>query len=107
MVAAALTAASLAAAPALAAAAAPRRPRRATAAAAAGAGARSSSLQHVGGTPLFAFLRQRISMRGVVSPYVAGQSVKVSIYRDSRKVGCSGSRYGRSATAPVPSTSAS
>ncbi|HEX4187017.1 MAG TPA: L,D-transpeptidase [Solirubrobacteraceae bacterium] len=43
-------------------------------------------LQRVGGLPLFALMGTRIAVRGVVSPYVAGQKVKVSFYRESRKV---------------------
>lgn len=43
-------------------------------------------LQHVGGRPLFAVLGQRIAARGIVTPYVGGQTVKVSFYRDGRKV---------------------
>ena len=43
-------------------------------------------LQHVGGKPLFALLGQRVVVRGVVTPYVGGQTVKVSFYRDGRKV---------------------
>ncbi|HEV3320263.1 MAG TPA: L,D-transpeptidase family protein [Solirubrobacteraceae bacterium] len=44
------------------------------------------ALQHVGGTPPFALLGQRVVVRGVVTPYVGGQTVKVSFYRDGRKV---------------------
>jgi peptidoglycan hydrolase-like protein with peptidoglycan-binding domain len=43
-------------------------------------------LQKVGGRPPFAFVHARISLRGIVWPYVGGQQVKVSIYRDGRKV---------------------
>jgi peptidoglycan hydrolase-like protein with peptidoglycan-binding domain len=43
-------------------------------------------LQHVGGRPSFALLGQRIVVRGIVTPYVGGQKVKVSFYRDGRKV---------------------
>ncbi len=43
-------------------------------------------LQHVGGRPPFALLGQRIVVRGIVTPYVGGQTVKVSFYRDGRKV---------------------
>jgi hypothetical protein len=46
----------------------------------------SLALQKVGGTPPFAFVRARIVVRGVVWPYVGGQTVKVSVYRDGRKV---------------------
>src|SRR5438309_11368958 len=44
------------------------------------------SLQRVGGKPPFALVGGRIVVRGVVWPYVAEQAVKVSIYRDGRKV---------------------
>jgi peptidoglycan hydrolase-like protein with peptidoglycan-binding domain len=43
-------------------------------------------LQRVGGSPPFAFVGGRIVVRGVVWPYVGGQTLKVSIYRDGRKV---------------------
>jgi L,D-transpeptidase catalytic domain len=43
-------------------------------------------LQHVGGSPPFALLGRRVVVRGVVTPYVGGQRVKVSFYRDGRKV---------------------
>jgi len=43
-------------------------------------------LQRVAGLPLFALMGARIVVRGVVSPYVAGQTVKVSFYREGRKV---------------------
>jgi hypothetical protein len=43
-------------------------------------------LQHVGGTPTFALLGRRVVVRGIVTPYVGGQTVKVSFYRDGRKV---------------------
>jgi peptidoglycan hydrolase-like protein with peptidoglycan-binding domain len=43
-------------------------------------------LQKVGGTPRFASVGGRIVVRGIVTPYVAGQSVKVSFYREGRKV---------------------
>jgi hypothetical protein len=44
-------------------------------------------LQRVGGRPRFAIVGQRIVVRGVVIPYVAGQTVKLSTYREGRKVG--------------------
>jgi peptidoglycan hydrolase-like protein with peptidoglycan-binding domain len=44
------------------------------------------ALQRVGGSPPFAFIGGRIVVRGVVWPYVGGQAIKVSIYRDGRKV---------------------
>jgi peptidoglycan hydrolase-like protein with peptidoglycan-binding domain len=43
-------------------------------------------LQKVGGSPPFAIVGGRIVVRGVVTPYVGGQTVKVSFYRDGRKV---------------------
>jgi hypothetical protein len=43
-------------------------------------------VQHAYGSPLFALAGGRIVVRGVVTPYVAGQSVKVSFYREGRKV---------------------
>ena len=43
-------------------------------------------LQKVGGTPPFAIAGRRVVVRGIVIPYVAGQTVKVSFYRDGRKV---------------------
>jgi peptidoglycan hydrolase-like protein with peptidoglycan-binding domain len=43
-------------------------------------------LQHAGGSPPFALLGQRVVVRGIVTPYVGGQTVKVSFYRDGRKV---------------------
>jgi hypothetical protein len=44
------------------------------------------TLQNVGGSPPFALEGQRIAVRGVVTPYVGGQTVKVSVYRDGRAV---------------------
>jgi hypothetical protein len=43
-------------------------------------------LQHVGGRPPFALIGERITVQGTVVPYVAGQTVKVSVYRQRRKV---------------------
>ena len=43
-------------------------------------------LQHVGGSPPFVLLGQRVVVRGVVTPYVGGQRVKVGFYRDGREV---------------------
>jgi peptidoglycan hydrolase-like protein with peptidoglycan-binding domain len=43
-------------------------------------------LQKVGGSPLFALDGARIAVRGVVTPYVAGQTVTVGFYLDGRKV---------------------
>jgi peptidoglycan hydrolase-like protein with peptidoglycan-binding domain len=43
-------------------------------------------LQRVGGKPPFAPAGGRIVVRGIVWPYVGGQRVKVSVYRDGRKV---------------------
>ncbi len=44
------------------------------------------TLQNVGGSPPFALEGQRIVVRGIVTPYVGGQTVKVSVYRDGRSV---------------------
>jgi peptidoglycan hydrolase-like protein with peptidoglycan-binding domain len=44
------------------------------------------SLLRVGGSPPFALAGGRITVQGLVRPYVAGQTVKVSIYRQGRKV---------------------
>ena len=49
-------------------------------------GAVSMSLQKAGGSPPFAMVDQRIAYRGTVTPFVDGQTVKVSIYRDGRKI---------------------
>ena len=43
-------------------------------------------LQKVGGSPPFAIVGQSVVVRGIVVPYVAGQTVKVSFYREGRKV---------------------
>jgi hypothetical protein len=45
------------------------------------------AIQHAVGTPPAAIVGAQIVVRGVVEPYVAGQPVKVSFYRDGRKVG--------------------
>jgi hypothetical protein len=50
------------------------------------AGKITLSLQRVGGAPPFALVGGRITVQGTVWPYVGGQVVKVSIYRDGRKV---------------------
>ncbi len=50
------------------------------------AGHISLELQKVGGSPPFALVGGRIVVRGVVTPYVGGQTVKVSFYREGRKV---------------------
>jgi peptidoglycan hydrolase-like protein with peptidoglycan-binding domain len=44
-------------------------------------------LRKVGGSPPFALVGARILVRGIVKPYVAGQTVKVSFYLEGRKVG--------------------
>ncbi|HEX5224610.1 MAG TPA: L,D-transpeptidase [Solirubrobacteraceae bacterium] len=44
------------------------------------------SLVKVGGAPPFSMVGHRITVRGVVIPYVGGQQAKVSFYRDGRKV---------------------
>jgi len=50
------------------------------------AGKMTLALLRVGGSPPFALLGGRITVQGVVWPYVGGQTVKVSIYREGRKV---------------------
>jgi hypothetical protein len=50
------------------------------------AGSMKLALVHVGGSPPFALIGGHISVRGTVTPYVAGQTVKASIYREGRKV---------------------
>jgi peptidoglycan hydrolase-like protein with peptidoglycan-binding domain len=49
-------------------------------------GAIRLELQKVGGSPLFALEGARIVVHGIVSPYVAGQTVTVSFYLDGRKL---------------------
>ena len=44
-------------------------------------------MQKVGGNPVFATAGHRVVVRGIVIPYVAGQSVKVSFYLEGRKIG--------------------
>jgi hypothetical protein len=44
-------------------------------------------IQHAFGKPAFVVAGSRMVVRGIVIPYVAGQKVKVSFYRDGRKVG--------------------
>ena len=43
-------------------------------------------IRHAHGKPLFVIAGRRMAVRGVVVPYVAGQRVKVSVYREGRKV---------------------
>jgi peptidoglycan hydrolase-like protein with peptidoglycan-binding domain len=43
-------------------------------------------VQHAYGNPAFVITGGRMVVRGVVVPYVGGQTVKVSFYRDGRKV---------------------
>ncbi|HEX4563544.1 MAG TPA: L,D-transpeptidase family protein [Solirubrobacteraceae bacterium] len=43
-------------------------------------------VQHAGGSPAFAIVGSRILVRGYVRPYVAGQRVKISFYRDGRRL---------------------
>jgi L,D-transpeptidase catalytic domain len=45
------------------------------------------TIQRARGNPPFFIAGQRMIVRGVVTPYVAGQKVKLSVYRDGRKVG--------------------
>jgi hypothetical protein len=50
------------------------------------AGRLKLTLEKVGGKPLFAGAGRPILVRGVVSPYVAGQSVKLLVTRDGREI---------------------
>jgi len=50
------------------------------------AGRLALAVQKAGGSPLFAQVGRRIVVRGVVSPYVGGQAVKVGFYLDGREV---------------------
>jgi len=43
-------------------------------------------VQHAGGHPAFAIVGARIVVRGFLTPYAAGQKVKVTFYRDGRKL---------------------
>ena len=43
-------------------------------------------VQKLGGSPPFALVGRQIVVRGIVTPYVAGQTVAVSFYRDARKL---------------------
>jgi hypothetical protein len=43
-------------------------------------------VQHASGKPPFVIAGSRLVVRGVVVPYVGGQTVKVSFYREGRKV---------------------
>jgi len=44
------------------------------------------SLVKVGGVPPLSMIGHRITVKGIVVPYVGGQTAKVSFYRDGRKV---------------------
>ena len=46
----------------------------------------SLTLLRAGGNPLFAIAGKRIAVHGLVTPYVGGQTVKVSVYREGAKV---------------------
>lgn len=79
--------ATLAMAPAASAAEAPATTTATPASPLPAVGAIRLTLQGVGGRPLFATVGQRFVLRGVVTPYVAGQTVQISLYLDGRKVG--------------------
>ena len=79
-----LLAASLALAAAPASASAEGTPE--TQSAAPAAGRMSLRLLKVGGSPPFVIAGERMYVRGKVTPYVAGQRVKVSFYRDHQRV---------------------
>jgi hypothetical protein len=50
------------------------------------AGSLRVALVKVGGMPPFSLVNGRTTVRGTVTPYVGAQTVKVSFYRDGRKV---------------------
>jgi peptidoglycan hydrolase-like protein with peptidoglycan-binding domain len=75
-----------AAQPVPAAAAAPAPAPASTPATAPVAGTISLVIQHAFGNPPFEIAGGRMVVRGIVVPYVGGQTVKVSFYRDGRKV---------------------
>ncbi len=45
------------------------------------------ALRHVHGNPPFELVGERMAVQGIVTPYVVGQQMKVSFYREGRKVG--------------------
>ncbi|HXN36521.1 MAG TPA: L,D-transpeptidase [Solirubrobacteraceae bacterium] len=61
-------------------------PSAAPAAPSAVAGRLALVVQRAAGSPLFALVGRRIVVRGIVSPYVGGQAVKVGFYVDGREV---------------------
>jgi peptidoglycan hydrolase-like protein with peptidoglycan-binding domain len=61
-------------------------PAAPTPAAAPSQGSMRLVIQQAHGKPPFALLGERIVVRGIVVPYVAGQKVVLSIYRDGRRV---------------------
>jgi len=69
------------------AAAAQQAPPPAPAAQAPAPGLLKLRLAKVGGDPQFALVGRRVVLRGVVTPYVAGQTVAVAFYLDRRQVG--------------------
>ncbi|HWX74121.1 MAG TPA: hypothetical protein VNZ05_02380, partial [Solirubrobacteraceae bacterium] len=50
------------------------------------AGSMQLAVLHPHGNPAFMIAGQKMIVRGVVTPYVPGQTVKLSVYRDGRKV---------------------
>jgi len=64
----------------------PTAPAPAASTPAGASGSMTLTLLRVGGKPPFVLVGTRIAVRGTVAPYVAGQTVKVSIYREGRKV---------------------
>jgi peptidoglycan hydrolase-like protein with peptidoglycan-binding domain len=51
------------------------------------AGSIRLTLKHVHGSPPFELVGGRMAVQGIVTPYIAGQQVNVSFYREGRKVG--------------------
>jgi peptidoglycan hydrolase-like protein with peptidoglycan-binding domain len=64
----------------------PTAPAPAPATSSAAPGSVTVSLLKAGGSPPFSMVGRRVAIRGLVSPYVGGQTVKVSFYRDGAKV---------------------
>jgi peptidoglycan hydrolase-like protein with peptidoglycan-binding domain len=50
------------------------------------AGQAKLELRGVGGSPLFALVGRRVTVRAAVTPYVAGQTLDVGLYLDGREV---------------------
>ncbi|HEX3433226.1 MAG TPA: L,D-transpeptidase family protein [Solirubrobacteraceae bacterium] len=83
----ALTSASSASAASTPTAPAPPAPAPAPPAGSSAGGQIKLVVQRAFGKPPFVIAGSRVVVRGIVIPYVGGQTVKVSLYREGRKVG--------------------